>query len=269
MPSRIEYREGELCFTGFPLRKLLEHEKTPVFIISEGYIRDRLRAYCQAVPEKVLVAYAMKACDHLAVLKIAAQEGAGFDIVSGNELRKVLLAGGDPAKVIYSGVAKTDDEIRYALSKKIRFFNVESIDELYCLEEIAKEEGVKIPVALRVNPDIEGKTHQKINTGKKTTKFGIPLSEVEQIPGLLGRLGGLDIRGLDAHIGSQITEIEPYVKSMKVLLGLAKKLKKKGLPLESIDIGGGIGIDYDGEKEVSPLEFIEKVISPVREAGYG
>ena len=243
-----------------PLADIAEAYGTPCYVYSRAVIEERWHAYDQAFgSQSHLVCYSVKANGNLAVLNLLARLGSGFDIVSGGELERVLMAGGDAARVLFSGVGKQEHEIRRALTAGIRCFNVESASELSHLDRIAKDMNTRAKVALRVNPDIDPGTHPYIATGLNRSKFGIPHEQALDIFRQAQDLNHIELAGIDCHIGSQITQLSPYIAALEKLTGLYHKLKSEGIPLGHIDIGGGMGIMYRDEQPFAPLEFVRAV----------
>ena len=239
------YRNDVLNVEGVALTALAERHGTPAFVYSRAAIEASWRACAQAFADRdALICYSVKANSNLAILNILARLGAGFDIVSAGELERVLAAGGDPAKVVFSGVGKRAAEIRRALEVGIRCFNVESEAELLRLNEIAGQLSVSAPVSIRVNPDIDAATHPFIATGQKHNKFGVDYAQALMVYQQAHRLDHVTPTGIDCHIGSQITTPEPYINALDKLLALAQKLEQQGIAIRHIDIGGGFGIDY-------------------------
>jgi diaminopimelate decarboxylase len=206
-----------------------------------------------------LVCYSVKACSNLAVLKLFASRGAGFDIVSGGELSRVLYVAGDPRKVVFSGVGKTEAEMEAALTAGILMFNVESAEELEALDRLGRRMNVRAPFSLRVNPEVDAKTHRYIATGLKTSKFGVPFDEAAVLYRRSRRMKGLLARGLDCHIGSQLTETGPFKQAISKVAGLYRELRAQGLPLTHLDVGGGLGVTYSGESPPT-LEAYAQVV---------
>lgn len=239
---------------------------TPAYVYSKATIEKHYRAFADAASAHPhsLVCYAVKANSNLAVLNVLAKLGSGFDLVSGGELRRVIAAGGDPAKVVFSGVGKTAEEMRFALQLGIKCFNVESVSELHRLQEVAKSLDKKAPVSLRVNPDIDAKTHPYISTGLKANKFGVDILLAPEIYRAARELSHIDLVGVDCHIGSQLTETQPFLDALDKLLRLIDTLKKDGIQLKHIDIGGGLGVTYDQEQPPLPSEYITRVVERLK-----
>ena len=243
-------RQGDdLQLDGQSLDGLARQYGTPLFVYSRASMLAALAAYEQALQGREhLICYAMKANSTLAVLQTFAQAGCGFDIVSGGELARVLAAGADVAKVVFSGVGKTRAEMQQALLAGVRCFNVESVGELERLNEVAVALGRRAPVSLRVNPDVDAGTHPYISTGLKGNKFGIAHDQALAAYRLAAKLPGLAVTGIDCHIGSQITQLEPYFDTLERLLDLVEAVERAGIPIHHIDIGGGLGIHYSGDE---------------------
>jgi diaminopimelate decarboxylase len=244
-------RDGTLWVEGVPLTDVATRHGTPCFVYSRATLESAYRDFDGAFAAvRHLTCYAMKANSNLAVLDVFARLGSGFDVVSGGELARVIAAGGDPRKVVFSGVGKTDAELRRGLELGIHCFNVESASELEHLDRIAGQLGQRAPVSLRVNPDVDPRTHPYISTGLKESKFGIPFADALPLYRRAAGLANIAVKGIDIHIGSQITELEPYREAAAKLLELVDKLSNEGIGLEHIDLGGGIGIRYRDETPV-------------------
>lgn len=253
----FNYSDGVLQCEQTALPALAEQYGTPLYVYSRATFERHWRAFDEALAGRPhLVCYAVKANSNIAVLNILARLGSGFDIVSEGELRRVLKAGGDAHKVVFSGVGKRADEMRFALQQGIRCFNVESEQELYTLNEVARELQLKAPVSFRVNPDVDAKTHPYISTGLKENKFGISIEEAERIYMAASELAHIDIQGIDCHIGSQLTELEPFVDALDRLLVLIERLKARGIRLRHLDLGGGLGVRYQHEEPPLPSQWV-------------
>jgi len=254
--DHFEYRSGELHAEDVPLAEIARRHGTPVYVYSRATLTRHFHAFDGALGgHDHLVCYAVKANSSLAVLQVLAKLGSGFDIVSGGELARVLKAGGDPRKVVFSGVGKTVAEMRQALVAGIGCFNVESEDELTRLNEVALGLKKRAPVALRVNPDVDPKTHPYISTGLKASKFGIEIADAGRLYGLARSLPGLEIAGVACHIGSQLQELAPFLAALDRVLALVDTLQAQGLLLKHLDLGGGLGVRYDQETPPSPAEL--------------
>ncbi len=243
--DNFSYRNGALYAEGVALSALAERHGTPAFVYSRAAIESRWRAYAEAFSGRdALICYSVKANGNLAILNLLAGLGSGFDIVSGGELERVLAAGGESDKVVFSGVGKRADEIRRALEVGILCFNVETEAELLRLNEIAGQMSVTAPVSIRVNPDTDAQTHPFIATGRREDKFGIDYDRALSAYQQADTLDNLTPIGIDCHIGSQITSVEPYIVMLEKLLSLVERLGQSGIPIRHIDIGGGLGINY-------------------------
>lgn len=256
----FDYRDGELHAEGHALTALAERFGTPAYVYSRAALEHNFRAYSEALTgTDHLVCYAVKANSNLALLNLLAGLGAGFDIVSGGELERVVAAGGDPRKVVFSGVAKQPAEIRRALQLDILCFNVESDSELERLSQQATGAGCSARVSLRVNPDVDARTHPYISTGLKENKFGIPWEQALESYRRAARLPGIDIVGVDCHIGSQLTEISPFIDALDRLLGLVDALAGDGIHISHLDLGGGLGVRYRDETPPGIGEYVAEI----------
>ncbi|TFW16556.1 diaminopimelate decarboxylase [Duganella callida] len=252
--SQFSYKDGVLHAEGTSLSAIAEQFGTPTYVYSKAALLANFAAYADACRGRdALVCYAMKANSNLAILDLLARQGAGFDIVSGGELLRVLAAGGDPRKVIFSGVGKSVEEMRLALSHDILCFNVESIPELHRLNEVAGGMGKKARISLRVNPNVDAKTHPYIATGLKANKFGVAFSDALDTYRTAAQLPHLDVVGIDCHIGSQLLDDAPLLEALDRLIELIDQLGAEGIVLHHLDIGGGIGIDYREQGEKAPV----------------
>jgi len=250
------YRDGRLYAEDVDLEALAATYGTPAYVYSRATLTRHFQVMTAALGDQPhLICYAVKANANLAVLDVLARLGSGFDIVSCGELARVLHAGGDPAKVVFSGVGKRAAELEQALSMGIRCFNVESIPELRRLDGVARTHGVTAPVSLRVNPDVDAQTHPYIATGLKDNKFGIPIAEAEAVYRLAAELPGIRVVGVDCHIGSQLTKTAPFVDALDLVLALVDRLAALGIHLEHLDVGGGLGIRYRDETPPDPAEY--------------
>lgn len=250
-------RDGQLFAEDVPLATIAERFGTPTYVYSRAHLEQQYRAYADALAGAPhLVCFAVKANSNLAVLNVLARLGAGFDIVSRGELERVLAAGGDPAKVVFSGVGKTREDMRRALEVGVHCFNVESEVELERLQQVAAELGTKAPVSLRVNPDVDAQTHPYIATGLKENKFGIAIDAAEAVYARAAQLPNLQIIGVDCHIGSQLTSLEPFLDALDRLLVLVDRLATHGIAIRHLDLGGGLGVRYRDETPPAPGEYI-------------
>jgi diaminopimelate decarboxylase len=254
--DHFHYRDGRLHAEDVDLEALAAAYGTPAYVYSRATLTRHFRVMTEALGDQPhLICYAVKANANLAVLNVLARLGSGFDIVSGGELARVLHAGGDPAKVVFSGVGKRAAELEHALSVGIRCFNVESIAELERLDRIARAHGVAAPVSLRVNPDVDAQTHPYIATGLKDNKFGIAISEAEAAYARAAEAPGIRIVGVDCHIGSQLTKTAPFVDALDRVLKLVDRLAERGIALQHLDVGGGLGIRYRDETPPDPAAY--------------
>jgi diaminopimelate decarboxylase len=261
MHSTISTRNQRLFIEDIALADIANEFSTPCYVYSKAAISANFSAYQAALKERDhLICYAVKSNSNIAVLQTLANLGAGFDIVSLGELERVLLAGGDPAKVVYSGVAKTANDMRRALQIGIHCFNVESEAELVVLNRTAAELGVSAAVSLRVNPDVDAKTHPYISTGLKENKFGIDINLAPAVYQRAATMANISVVGVDCHIGSQLTEIQPFVDAMGRLLVLVDQLSELGIHLQHIDIGGGLGVRYQDEIAPSAAEYLAALL---------
>lgn len=256
----FDYRDGQLFAEGVSLSALAERFGTPTYVYSRAHIEAQYRAYADALAGmEHLVCFAVKANSNLGVLNVLARLGAGFDIVSRGELERVLAAGGTPAKIVFSGVGKSRDDMRRALEVGVHCFNVESDVELERLQEVAAELGVKAPVSLRVNPDVDAQTHPYISTGLKENKFGISIDIAEAVYARAAELPNLEVVGVDCHIGSQLTQLEPFLDALERLLALVDRLAARGIAIKHLDLGGGLGVRYRDEQPPLAGDYIAAV----------
>lgn len=267
--DHFNYRDGELYAEDVALADIAERFGTPCYVYSRATIERHWHAFNNPFGDHPhLVCYAVKANSNLGVLNVLARLGSGFDIVSIGELERVLKAGGEPGKIVFSGVGKRADEMRRALEVGIRCFNVESEAELELLDEVAGELGKIARVSLRVNPDVDAGTHPYISTGLKDNKFGIDILRAPEVYARAAALINLGVVGIDAHIGSQLTSIAPYLDALDRILLAVDKLKSQGIELRHIDLGGGLGIRYQDETPPSPAEQIEAVFAKLADTDY-
>ena len=264
--SHFTYQDGVLHAEGVALSAIARQFGTPTYVYSKARLLENFAGYAAPTAGRdALVCYAMKANSNLAILDILARQGAGFDIVSGGELLRVIAAGGDPGKVIFSGVGKTVAEIELALDKGILCFNVESIPELHRIDAVAGRLGKRAPVSLRVNPNVDAKTHPYIATGLKASKFGVAYSDALATYRAAAALPHLDVVGIDCHIGSQLLDDAPLLEALDKLIDLIDTLAAEGIHLHHLDVGGGLGIDYGtGDKPPVPVsQYVERVFARV------
>ncbi len=264
----LHYRNDRLYMEDISVSDLADQYATPCYVYSKQAIVDVYQAYSDsfaAIDHQIC--YAVKANSNLAVLGILAQAGAGFDIVSCGELMRVLAAGGNAAKVVFSGVGKTADDIEFALNQGISCFNVESINELILINEVAQRLDKSAPISLRVNPDVDANTHPYISTGLKDNKFGIAHDKAVAVYEQAAAMAHIDIVGIDCHIGSQLTEVTPFIAALDKLIELIHNLADKGIKLQHIDLGGGLGVRYIDESPVTIDEFAQALLPKLTELG--
>lgn len=270
--ARVEMfprRDGELFCEDVSASDLVARWGTPLYVYSQNGIRDRFRELDEALaPVPHMIAYSVKANGNLGVLRTLAEMGAGADVVSGGELHRALLAGIPGERIVYSGVGKTVNELAAALKAGIYAFNVESEGELCALSDLACAMGTRAPIALRVNPDIDTPTpHAYTRTGHAATKFGIAYERSRDLYSIAAKLPGIRVRGVDVHIGSQIMEVGPFQRALERVLDLVHALKQDDIPLEFLDLGGGLGIAYQGEERLSGASFAETILPELAETG--
>lgn len=259
--DQFSYRDGQLFAEQVAVADIARDFGTPAYLYSRAAFESHYRAYDDALAGwPHLICYAVKANSNLAVLNVLARLGAGFDIVSAGELERVLRAGGDAGRVVFSGVGKQPWEMRRALEVGVRCFNVESDTELDRLNEVAGELGVKAQISLRVNPDVDAGTHPYISTGLKENKFGIAIADAPRVYARAAAMPHLDVQGVDCHIGSQLTTVAPFLDAMDRVLALVDQLAADGIVIRHLDMGGGLGVIYDQEQPPSPKEYIGAMV---------
>lgn len=255
------YKNGKLFCENVSITEIAEKVGTPFYLYSHNTLLRHFKVFDSAFGSfPHIICFALKANSNMAILRLFAREGGGADVVSGGELFRALRAGIPPKKIVYAGVGKTEEEIRYALKNRILMFNVESSEELKVIDRVAAKLDVKAPVALRINPDVDPETHPHISTGLRKNKFGIPISEAIESYQIARKLPNIEIIGIHKHIGSQLTRLSPFVDALKRILSLIRELKFQGLPMRYIDIGGGLGITYSDEEPPHPKEFAKALI---------
>ncbi|GAA5443577.1 diaminopimelate decarboxylase [Microbulbifer sp. NBRC 101763] len=268
--SEFSYRNGSLWAEDVSLEQVAEQFGTPTYVYSRAHFERQYRAYADALGNHPgLICYAVKANSNLGILSLLAQLGSGFDIVSGGELERVLLAGGDPSQIVFSGVGKTANEMRRALEVGVHCFNIESEAELLRLEQVAAECETVAPISLRVNPDVDAQTHPYISTGLKENKFGIAIDCALKVYLDAAKSPHLKIIGVDCHIGSQLTEVAPFLDALDRLLVLVDDLADKGIQLEHLDLGGGLGVRYRGEEPPPVADYLEAVLKRIGDRNLG
>lgn len=267
--DHFEYKGGRLYAEDVPVQQIAQAHGTPSYVYSRATLERHWHAFDTAFANHPhLICYAVKANSNLAVLNVLARLGSGFDIVSQGELERVLQAGGDPGKVLFSGVGKRPEEMQRALEVGIRCFNVESVSELERLSQVATAMGKQAQVALRVNPDVDANTHPYISTGLKENKFGIDINLAAEAYLKAASLPGLSISGIDCHIGSQLTELTPFMDALDRVLLLADDLAQRGIAIDHLDLGGGLGVRYDDEEPPVPADYAEALSQRLSNTSY-
>ena len=263
--NSLYYQKNKLFFDQLDLEELSKGITTPFYLYSENLIKQNIKEYISQSNDKTLFCYSVKANSNLSILKLIASEGMGFDVVSMGELYRVIKAGCDTKKVVYSGVGKTRAEIRYALENNILCFNVESEGELFVINDEASAMGTTANISIRVNPDVAVESHPYISTGLKDNKFGVTYKNALSLYIKASKLSSLNIIGIDFHIGSQITSIQPFIDSIKSIRSLVSDLKKENINITHIDVGGGLGISYEGEDIVRKADYIKEITDSLRD----
>ena len=261
----FQYKNEQLYVEDLPVKQLAEEFGTPLYIYSRATLERHWHAFDSALGEHPhLICYAVKANSNIGILNVMAKLGSGFDIVSQGELERVLAAGGEASKVVFSGVAKSRAEIMRALEVGIRCFNVESVAELHHINQIAGEMGKVAPISLRVNPDVDAHTHPYISTGLKENKFGVSVDEAREVYRLAATLPYVKITGMDCHIGSQLTELQPFLDATDRLIRLIEQLKEDGITLKHLDLGGGLGVTYTDETPPHPSDYAAALLNKLK-----
>ena len=262
----FQYKNEQLYVEDLPVKQLAEEFGTPLYIYSRATLERHWHAFDSALGEHPhLICYAVKANSNIGILNVMAKLGSGFDIVSQGELERVLAAGGDASKVVFSGVAKSRAEIMRALEVGIRCFNVESVAELHHINQIAGEMGKVAPISLRVNPDVDAHTHPYISTGLKENKFGVSVDEAREVYKLAATLPHVKITGMDCHIGSQLTELQPFLDATDRLIRLMEQLKEDDITLKHLDLGGGLGVTYTDETPPHPSDYATALLNKLKD----
>ena len=262
----FQYKNEQLYVEDLPVKQLAEEFGTPLYIYSRATLERHWHAFDSALGKHPhLICYAVKANSNIGILNVMAKLGSGFDIVSQGELERVLAAGGEASKVVFSGVAKSRAEIMRALEVGIRCFNVESIAELHRINQIAGEMGKVAPISLRVNPDVDAHTHPYISTGLKENKFGVSVDEAREVYKLAATLPHVKITGMDCHIGSQLTELQPFLDATDRLIRLMEQLKEDGITLKHLDLGGGLGVTYTDETPPHPSDYATALLNKLKD----
>lgn len=263
--NHFEYKNQQLFAEDVAIADIISEHGTPAYIYSRATLERHWHAFDNAFGSHPhLICFAVKSNSNIALLNVMAQLGSGFDIVSQGELERVLAAGGEASKVVFSGVAKSHTEIERALDVGIRCFNVESIPELHRINEVAGKIGKIAPISLRVNPDVDAKTHPYISTGLKENKFGVSVQQAREVYRLAKTLPNVKIMGMDCHIGSQLTELQPFLDATDRLIVLMEQLKEDGIELHHLDLGGGLGVPYNGEEPPHPTEYTEALLAKLK-----
>ena len=261
----FQYKNEQLYVEDLPVKQLAEEFGTPLYIYSRATLERHWHAFDSALGNHPhLICYAVKANSNIGILNVMAKLGSGFDIVSQGELERVLAAGGDASKVVFSGVAKSRAEIMRALEQGIRCFNVESVAELHHINQIAGEMGKVAPISLRVNPDVDAHTHPYISTGLKENKFGVSVDEAREVYKLAATLPHVKITGMDCHIGSQLTKLQPFLDATDRLIRLMEQLKEDGIKLKHLDLGGGLGVTYTDETPPHPSDYAAALLNKLK-----
>ena len=262
----FQYKNEQLYVEDLPVKQLAEEFGTPLYIYSRATLERHWHAFDSALGKHPhLICYAVKANSNIGILNVMAKLGSGFDIVSQGELERVLAAGGEASKVVFSGVAKSRTEIMRALEVGIRCFNVESVAELHHINQIAGEMGKVAPISLRVNPDVDAHTHPYISTGLKENKFGVSVDEAREVYKLAATLSHVKITGMDCHIGSQLTELQPFLDATDRLIRLMEQLKEDGITLKHLDLGGGLGVTYTDETPPHPSDYATALLNKLKD----
>ena len=261
----FQYKNEQLYVEDLPVKQLAEEFGTPLYIYSRATLERHWHAFDSALGDHPhLICYAVKANSNIGILNVMAKLGSGFDIVSQGELERVLAAGGDASKVVFSGVAKSRAEIMRALEVGIRCFNVESVAELHHINQIAGEMGKIAPISLRVNPDVDAHTHPYISTGLKENKFGVSVDKAREVYKLAATLPHVKITGMDCHIGSQLTELQPFLDATDRLIRLIEQLQEDGITLKHLDLGGGLGVTYTDETPPHPSDYAAALLNKLK-----
>ncbi len=264
----FRYNDGELWCEGVPVGRIAAAVGTPAYVYSAETFRHHYAAVAEAFAAvDPIICYAIKSCPNIHICRMLREWGAGFDVVSGGELVRAIEAGGDPAKVVYAGVGKTDEEINRAIDVGIGWFNVESEAELENLIHLAKERGTSVRAALRVNPDVDPKTHRYTSTGKKESKFGVDLERARRVFETYGRHDSVRLCGIHLHIGSPVNTVEPYIEAITKTLDLIASLRANGFDINTLDIGGGFGAHYESSEAPGPAEYAAAIVPWIRDQG--
>ncbi|HDL4673142.1 diaminopimelate decarboxylase [Mannheimia haemolytica] len=263
--NHFEYKNNQLFAEEVAIADIIEQYGTPAYVYSRSTLERHWHAFNNAFGSHPhLVCFAVKSNSNIALLNVMARLGSGFDIVSQGELERVLAAGGEASKVVFSGVAKSHSEIKRALEVGIRCFNIESVSELHRINQVAGELGKIAPISLRVNPDMDAHTHPYISTGLKENKFGVSVTQAREVYRLAKTLPNVKITGMDCHIGSQLTELQPFLDATDRLIILMEQLREDGIELHHLDLGGGLGVPYNGEEPPHPTEYAKALLEKLK-----
>lgn len=263
--NHFDYKNQQLFAEDVAIADIVKQYGTPAYIYSRATLERHWKAFDEAFGDRAhLICFAVKSNSNIALLNVMTRLGSGFDIVSQGELERVLAAGGEASKVVFSGVAKSRTEIARALEVGIRCFNVESIPELHRINEVAGSLGKIAPISLRVNPDVDAKTHPYISTGLKENKFGVSVTQAREVYRLAKTLPNVKITGIDCHIGSQLTELQPFLDATDRLIVLLEQLREDGIELHHLDLGGGLGVPYNGEEPPHPSEYVQALLAKLK-----
>lgn len=263
--NHFDYKNQQLFAEDAAIADIVKQYGTPAYIYSRATLERHWKAFDEAFGDRAhLICFAVKSNSNIALLNVMTRLGSGFDIVSQGELERVLAAGGEASKVVFSGVAKSRTEIARALEVGIRCFNVESIPELHRINEVAGSLGKIAPISLRVNPDVDAKTHPYISTGLKENKFGVSVTQAREVYRLAKTLPNVKITGIDCHIGSQLTELQPFLDATDRLIVLLEQLREDGIELHHLDLGGGLGVPYNGEEPPHPSEYVQALLAKLK-----
>ena len=264
----FEYKEDQFCAESVPLTDIAKQVGTPCYVYSRAAFETQWRALDNAFGDHPhTVCFAVKANSNIAVLNVLARLGSGFDIVSEGELRRVLLAGGDPQKVVFSGVAKSSRELAFAIKNNVRSINIESVAELDRVQEVAASMNATASIAIRVNPDVDPETHPYISTGMDKAKFGVTMEAAYEAYKRAAKMPNIEIHGIACHIGSQITKTTPFTDALAIVINMVKRLAGEGIDIKQLDLGGGLGIDYQGETPPSAAEYVQGMLDGIKAHG--
>jgi diaminopimelate decarboxylase len=266
--SFFEYHDGQLCAENVTLSSIAAEHGTPTYVYSRAAFEKQWTDLDSAFGDHPhTICYAVKANSNIAILNLLARLGSGFDIVSEGELRRVLKAGGDPSKVVFSGVAKSEQELAFAIENKVRSINIESVAELTRVQKVAASHNTTASIAFRVNPNVDPETHPYISTGMDKAKFGVTMEAAFSAYKLADSMDNIEVHGIACHIGSQITKTSPFSDALEIVLDMVKRLKAEGINIKQLDLGGGLGIDYQGETPPSAHDYVQSMLSGIKSHG--